>query len=336
MNFISIESHNEELSKQNEADWSNYPLKGLISIPYPGQRKFWIARIHGDHRPVGRIGACLSRLDAQRGLIGFFDLHPDLTDSESKGVADTLLNAACSFLSEMGAHTAVGPIHYNTWFPYRFLLETQDKHRFNWEPLNPPLWPKLWIDFGFEIESTFASEGYSDLKKFCHRIQPYHQQALSRGFRFDPINPDRLITDEIPKLHDLSMKCFADAPFFEPVPLDLFKQLYIPLADKSAQGQLQYSCFIVSPENKPIGFSFNFAQDRRLILKTIGILPEYRGLGLSNAAMFPGVEKSTHEGLSEWITALVRTGAQSESYARKLPPQWRHTYALFSKQLSKI
>jgi GNAT superfamily N-acetyltransferase len=148
-----------------------------------------------------------------------------------------------------------------------------------------------------------------------------------------PIDTEHLLDREIPKLHRLSMAGFADAHLFEPFPEPLFRQLYVPLADKNAQGQLRHSCFIEAPSGEVIGFSFNFVQGSRLILKTIAVLPEYRGKGLSNAAMFPGVELAVREGIHDWVTALVKTGAQSESYGRQYPSQWRHEYVLFSKTL---
>ncbi|NDD91788.1 hypothetical protein EBZ37_06860 [bacterium] len=318
------------------AGWADHPLAKLVFVPYPGVREFWIARDPSTQIILGRIGAYISPHSPEQGIIGFFDLNPTLQGGQSDAISGHLLGAACHFLEKSGCKSATGPIHYNTWFPYRFLLKPSDDFCFSWEPLNPPLWPELWRKFGFSVDSTFTSEGYEDLSKFAQRIKPHHQRALDLGFRFDPIDQENLLIKELPKLYELSMKGFSDAPFFAPISLELFRELYVPLANKNAQGQLRYSRFIVSPEGQTVGFSFNFVQDQRLILKTIAILPAARGLGLSNAAMFPGVEQALQEGVSQWVTALVRKGAQSESYGRYSTPLWRHEYALFSKTLSNF
>ncbi len=332
MNFSVVPQ--EKLSAEDAARvWKGHPLEALIAMPYPNPREFWIARHSETGAILGTLGSCISLKHGERGHLGFFSIASALADSEASEVATRLLEQGCRHLRENGATIAIGPLHLNTWLPYRFLLEPKDDLRFSWEPQNPPLWPRLWQEAGFEVEMTYASEGFSELARFADRIRPAHERALAAGYRFVPIDAERLLDHEIPKLYRLSMAGFADAHLFEPLPESLFRQLYVPLADKNARGQLRHSCFIQAPNGDTIGFSFNFVQGTRLILKTIAVLPEYRGKGLSNAAMFPGVDLAVHEGIQDWVTALVKTGAQSESYGRQYPSQWRHDYVLFSKKL---
>lgn len=313
--------------------WSGDPLEALVFLPYPLAREFWLVRDTAG-RVAGRLASGISLHHPERGYLGFFRLTDSLTSGESERVAAMLLEQGCRHLSENGARAAIGPIALNTWLPYRFLLEPKDDLRFSWEPSNPPSWPEIWKRSGFEVEMTYASEGFSQLARFAERIRPAHERALAAGFRFVPIDTERLLDREIAKLHRLSMAGFADAHLFEPLPEPLFRQLYVPLADKNARGQLRHSCFIEAPNGESVGFSFNFVQGSRLILKTVAVLSEYRGRGLSSAAMFPGVELAVREGVQDWVTALVRSGAQSESYGRHHPVQWRHEYVLFSKNLA--
>jgi GNAT superfamily N-acetyltransferase len=331
---VQLEPQSRLSESEARAIWKADPLEALVFMPYPLAREFWIAR-DAEDRVIGRMGSSISLHHPERGYLGFFWLSDSLATNEAEQVGAMLLEQGCRHLSENGAQVAIGPIAMNTWLPYRFLLEPKDELRFSWEPQNPPLWPEIWKSSGFETEMTYASEGFSELARFADRIRPAHERAVAGGFRFVPIDNERLLDLEIPKLYRLSMAGFADAHLFEPLHEPLFRQLYVPLADKNARGQLRHSCFIEAPNGDTIGFSFNFVQGARLILKTIAVLPEYRGKGLSNAAMFPGVELAVREGLQDWATALVKTGAQSESYGRQYPSQWRHDYVLFSKKLSR-
>jgi GNAT superfamily N-acetyltransferase len=330
---FQLEPQSRLSDTEAKAIWTGDPLAALAFMPYPLAREFWIAR-DANGRVVGRVGSSISLHHPERGYLGFFWLADSLTLEECSQVGAMLLEQACRHLAENGAQLAVGPIALNTWFPYRFLIEPKDDFRFSWEPSNPSSWPEIWKSSGFEIEMTYASEGFSELARFADRIRPAHENAVAAGFRFVPIDTEHLLDHEIPKLYRLSMAGFADAHLFEPLPESLFRQLYVPLADKNARGQLRHSCFIEAPNGETIGFSFNFVQGNRLILKTIAVLPEFRGKGLSNGAMLPGVDLAVREGIQDWVTALVRTGAQSESYGRQYPSQWRHDYVLFSKKLA--
>ena len=312
------------------------PLRAILAKPLPVPREQWVV-VDDSGAFRGRIGAALSIGHPGLGTIGHFELsRPD-----DEPTCRLLLDAAAHFLRDHGARRAVGPLHLNTWLPYRFATRTDGPEHFAWEPSNPPEYPELWKRLGFRCEQRYASQGHADPARFLDAMKPSWDRALSSGYRFRKWDSSRLLDQEVPILHDLSMKGFRDNFLFEPLPIPLFRELYVPLTEKRAgvdlDATLAISAFLLSPDGQEVGFSFNFIDPTggvpRIVLKTATILPEHRGRGLSNALMFEtlrGLDLSRHP---EFVAALVRDGAQSESYGRHCSTLWRHEYELLSIEL---
>lgn len=313
-------------------DWSNHPLSRLISLPYERPREFWVLK-NDANSILGRVGAGLSPARPTLGWIGFFDLK-DPEDFES---ASNLLENACSFLKRAGATRAVGPLHLNTWLPYRFALPTEDRQQFIWEPSNPASYPEHWKRAGFKREMLYSSEGHAEFGSLMERLKPEWIRARDQGYSFRPIDPERLLDHELKILHRLSMIGFSQNHLFEPMPEALFRELYVPLAGKNARQNLSLSGFVLSPEGEEVGFSFSFIDssqgDPKVVLKTATLLPAHRGKGLSNALFYEtlhGLDPGIHR---EFVSALVKEGAQSHSYGKKHPRLWRHEYELLYREL---
>jgi len=183
----------------------------------------------------------------------------------------------------------------------------------------------------------YSSEGHPGFGDFVARLRPHWSRAKDLGYRFRRLDPAALMEREVPILHSLSMRGFAANFLFEPLPLQLFKQLYVPTAAKTTSRSEELSGFVISPAGEEVGFSFSFIDSTggvpRVVLKSAAILPEHRGKGLSNALFYEllkDLDPSVH---TEFVSALVRAGAQSESYGRAHGTLWRHEYELLSKPL---
>lgn len=312
--------------------WLDHPFERLIQMPYPKPREFWILRTPQGGL-IGRVGAGISIARPGMGWIGFFDLK---NPQDCQG-ASLLLEAACTFLKNSGATRAVGPLHMNTWLPYRFSLPTEDSIRFIWEPSNPRDYPEHWKRSGFEREMLYFSEGHGEFGSFISRLKPDWERAQAQGYSFRPISPDKLLDQELKILHRLSMAGFSGNHLFEPLPESLFRELYVPLAGKNAQQNLSLSGFILSPKLEEVGFTFSFIDSSqgapRVVLKTATLLPDHRGKGLSNALFYETLRSLDPQVCREFISALVREGAQSHSYGKKHPRLWRHEYELLGRNL---
>ncbi len=302
----------------------------FMSMPMPFAREFWLVRGEGE-RILGRIGASVSPVHKTYGYLGFFEVALDHRGAGA--VAGELLRAAAAWLKARGATDAFGPLTFNTWFPYRFRVfdGTHDASPlFSWEPVNPPGYAKAWTDFGFSVAETYHSQGLSGLREFADMTLGAYEAALAKGYAFRPFNAERVLEDEVPLLHKFSMEGFKKNFLFEPIPLEAFRRLYVPLAKKA---NLTLANFVVDPAGAEQGYFFCFPDRDYMIMKTVTVSAAARGLGLSNAMAHLHAVNALKQGCDKFVTALVRSGAQSESYGRKTELLWKHEYVLYKRPL---
>ena len=161
----------------------------------------------------------------------------------------------------------------------------------------------------------------------------HYEKAVSLGYTFRSFDNAHLLDREVPILYDISMESFRDNFLFEPIPFEMFRALYVPAANKV---DMSLSHFVCDPNGKEVGFFFGFPStqgEKSLVIKTIALLPETRGLGLSNALFHSVTREADSRGICRSIGALMKSGIQSESYTRKQKILWRNSYALFGKDL---
>lgn len=315
--------------------------RGFLKMPLPFPAEFWL--VQDGERTVGRIGANVSSLrwDGQAtACAGFFECDPSRGD-----VAKALLDAAASWAASHGARRLLGPMNFNTWFPYRFKVKAagtgganaNDDRQYAWEPVNPPEYPAFFESMGFRAIEHYHSVGTRSTRDIFEGTRAAFERAAGLGYTMRKFDSAHLLDREVPILHRISMAGFADNFLFEPIPEEFFRELYVPIANKV---DVSLARFVLDPAGKEVGFCFAFA-DRadsgadqgQLVIKSIAVLPEARGRGLSNAFVHDCCREALTRGLDVFVSALMRSGAQSESYSRKGQEVWRHEYALFGKEI---
>lgn len=294
--------------------------RSFIEIDYPAAREFFV--LYCDKKPLGRLMANISQTDSQLGFIGLFEI-----DLNHKDQAQLLLNAATNFLKESGATKLIGPVAYNTWFPYRFKIKTGDISRhYPWEPHNPLDYPELFKDFGMTILQKYFTVATNNLNALVERTKSDYCKAVKLGYTFRSISQN-----DIPLIYKLSMEGFASNFMFEPITLDLFTKLYIPATQKA---DLSLSQILIAPDGREVGFFLTLLDGNQIVLKSATVTSEFRGLGLSNAMLYLSVHQALQQGCQSYISALMIENAQSASYSKHGDFLWEHQYALFQKDLT--
>ena len=116
------------------------------------------------------------------GAVGFFEV--DLSDAAYAETAKMLLASASQWLHMRGVTQFIGPLDLNTWFPYRFRTDFEDKRFFTWEPVNPPEYPRLFVENGFRMAQEYHSVGTSGLAAYAEKTEQDLRKALEGGFNF--------------------------------------------------------------------------------------------------------------------------------------------------------
>ena len=314
--------------------------KALLDFPLPLPREFWVAEAGG--RPVGRAGASLSLSSARSGYLGFFEA--DVEHPERDAVAWALLDAASAWLRTRGARKVYGPVDLATWFSYRFRVpveastDDEDEAPFAWEPVNPPEYVRWFAAHGFTEAERYHSLGFrihdpAMVDRLVKATGIAYNEAREKGFTFRPFEPGRSETD-LSVLYSLSMEAFREHLLFEPIPSEVFRTLYAPVAARPDK-HLVYCA--LDPHGRGAGFVFAFIDRGYTVLKTIAVRPRFRGQNFSTALLHLVFGDMAARGSRQFISALVKMGGTSDSVAARhervfgVRRGWSHAYALFEQ-----
>lgn len=312
---------------------SRDPLARFVLAPVPFPRAFVFAYREGESQPRARI--CGSQSIGKDLAVGFFSGDPEAFPAMNRHLEAWAIKA--------GASQMIGPMIYNTWFPYRARMFDDEQSRigvdglqgFSWEPNQNRGDERLWQESGYQMIESYASRGYSDLSGFHERLMPALDAALEDGFTVHAF-PTLMETEEsrgrlLDDLFQLTMESFKEAFLFQAIPREYFHQLY--LAGFSELKDLSSSYLMRDRDGRAAAFSFAFPDRGYMVIKTLAVGSDYRGKRLSNAVMAASAETGVRQGLDKMIHALMRRGNLSEHFGGRSELLFEHCYGLFAKQL---
>lgn len=286
---------------------------------HPLKHDFFL--IKKDNQILLRSMMCLTphKDTAYFGLLDF-DYQNESISEILKLFKETLIN----WSKEEGVKKVLGPINFSTWLPYRLLSKVEGGPRFSFEPDRPLEYCDLLKAHGFTTNQLFSSKGYAETENFINLTKSDFDKSKELGFSLE-FMPKELNIEDLRDLHRLSVKIFDDNYLATPIDFDTFKTLYAANAKKD---DYTYSLFIKTKEGERIGYFINFIEHGHCVVKTIGIDKQYRGCGLSNGSMHLSLKKAQGDGVDKMVAAMVKEGAQSESYGRKMKHLWTHLYEI--------
>lgn len=282
--------------------------------------------IKNDGVIVLRSMLCLTTLPdlAYFGLIDFDFSHPQIETilSEFKKT----LNSWCL---HAGASKIYGPINFSTWLPYRLMSSNDGGPLFSFEPDRPIEYCQLLKSAGFMTNQVFSSKGLGEITTTINSYQDDYEKSVNAGFKYE-FFPRNLGISDVRDLHRLSLSIFSGNYLATPIDFEIFSSLYAAQANKD---DYSFSVFILSKSGERIGFFINFLEHDYSVAKTIGVDKIFRGQGLSNGAMYLSLKKAHEAGIKQMVTAMVKEGAQSESYGKLTRPLWTHLYEILELKI---
>ena len=284
-------------------------------------------------RIAGRITAILNqRLIDETGQpfgqLGFFECADDLP------TARALVEVALAWLRvhSPSTQTVLAPMNFDTWHAYRLRVSGFDQPAFAMEPYNPPYYPALLEALGFTPHTFFVTKTVVEPASLLEAWQPHHTAALARGFAFRPLNP-AVLAEELSLIYRLSLAVFGDNLFFAHIPEAEFASLY---AGAGATLEPEMFLFVLDSAGEPAGFSFSFPDQRRrdtANLKTFGVLPRWRNIGLGVALAHEVYQRLVRKGFARINHCLMREGNRADQFDRGAAAVTRR-YALYSQPLT--
>lgn len=249
-----------------------------------------------DSRGSAHVIAMIDRRLPELGLLGFFGC----TSAEG-GVE--VLERATTWLKGQGITAAYGPINGTITRDYRFNLD--DDYVIPGEPVNPIWYVDVFKQAGFEIYNRYVSGRAKHYKPFIKLFVRKPGKEFSY-LAVRPFNADHQL-DDLKIYHELMNAIFPSNSIYCPV-LSWEERVYNVVSDDLIFNP-DYSYFL-EDNGKPIGFIVAYPHNAELIIKTIGILPEYRGKHVSGLLIHKVHDKAAEDGLKAAVYSTVRVGNQ--------------------------
>ena len=299
--------------------------RGLINTT--GGYDLYVAEV--DNRVNGRMSICVDHAvngnDNQPVIkVGLFEVVEDYD------VFRSMMDFAKSFTGKSG--NILFPMHVSTWYPYRFSSGGNDRFTFFFENPDKPYYNEYAKRYGIGQVYTYKSILSHDIERVIHKNHKYYKKAEQDGFSFLPFDTSRPEA-MLRILYDISIRAFRDNLFYTPIEWEDFYNLHIGTIKMIDEDLFTFAldkngdpvgfCFsspdytgiferfrLDTPRGK-LGFVLNKNKARGTIIKTVAVLPEYRGRGLQGALTYLHAieaKKRTHEYI---IGALIYTGNSS-------------------------
>ena len=254
-----------------------------------------------------------------------------------------------------GFRVVQGPLHFSTYFRYRLRLGAVPSWRqFNREPVNPPYYPSLLEQLGFQPALRFESRRLraADVPQVYERRRMVQEQLLHSPFEFIALTPGtwQALEDEI---FALVQQVFSQNPAYRAVGKEQFRLLYneayaeglcphTSVLFRHRESEQLAALSLCQPNYHALGRAVSahpvFTRDyprltsRTLLAKTVGVHPDFRGQGLQ-ALLAAYAMQEFRAYYDDVIFCLMRAENLSLRFTKDVPVEVAH-YALFEREVA--
>ena len=313
-----------------------------------GMRRFGC---QSDGRLVGRIAAIvndgLTIGNGQVvGQVGYFEA---VDDDE---VASNLFGAAFDWLRARGVRHVWGPMNGAAHRSHRLMTAGFDRTPFLFEPRNPAYYPALFERIGFTPCYTWCSiDVTSEQVRHALATLPYFRVRDEVKARYEIASPERLDPGEVlQRLYPMLDRIWAGHLGYVPLDFAEFGGVLGPALSLMSARDFLWAVERGSHRDVGCGFCYPDHADevralngdprgwgrwratggkpKRLVMHTVSLSPEARGLGLAGWVVRRMFEHCADD-YGEGIAALI---VQDFRPLRQVAPATRE-YALFERSL---
>src|SRR3989338_1230297 len=299
--FLSDSKKAFEFCMDND-NVSFYPIEGRKD----GHMKAHIALIIDKRLPRGEA------------FFGFMESPDDVS------AFSLLWNNLIKEAKEKGISVIKGPVNGSIWHQYRCIKETDGSPSFKAEVLSEPYYYDFLMSQKPSIEVGYFSasrEPYDIVLKMIN--QGSYEKLESHGFSMRVAK--QVTPSELKTISDISKAVFKENWGYTELNDKEFTELY---STEKLNEHLD-ALYLLYRGEIIIGFcSTSKENELTLLLKTICVLPAYRGLGLGNALAYKIHLDAKKEGIKKIIYALIREGNSVNNFPKEEAVIFRR-YAAF-------
>ena len=254
------------------------------------------------NKPVANISAIVdSRLPAHIGVVGCFESY------DNAEFANRIIDEARKYLINQGKKHIYGPINFTTWQHFR--VSFPESHPpFFIEPFSRGYYRDLFRGYGFSVAHQNVST-IDEVERTAFTSYEGEMKRLEReNMIFESMNPES-VQCMMRDIYVLTKEIFRDTWAFVPIE---FEEFAYNIRDSVELLDGDFVYVVRNREKLPVAFCFCvpdlYSQDkRRVIVKTMGVLPEYQDMGIGKALFYLLYRTAVKKEVSEIIFSTMRS-----------------------------
>jgi N-acetylglutamate synthase-like GNAT family acetyltransferase len=262
------------------------------------------------------------RLSAREAFFGFLEFPNDATAFSS------LWTALVKEARDKDVSLLKGPVNGSIWHQYRCIKDGGTSPFFKTEPFCEMYYYDFLVSNKPTTEILYHS---ASREPFTIVLRMIDKNALDKmkSFGFSIREAKQVTIDEMHKIATISRVVFSNNWGYTELNESEFFRLYS--SDKL--GVHLASLYLLYKDGEIVGFcSTSKEDDTTLICKTIGVLPQYHGMGLGNALAYKVHHDAEVAGFKKIIYALIREGNSITNFPKEGVTIFRR-YAAFEFQV---
>ena len=297
LNAITNEAYNLDIRPIALSLWKKHLQLKNPQWKYITARPFYIKSKGGSAHVIAMVDKRLPSI----GIVGYFACT-------NASVGSQVIGQAANWLKEeFGLKDIYGPI--NGTLPSDYRLNLKDDFWFPGEPVNPTWHMDAFREAGFNVFNRYVS----GISKHYQLLMKLVIRRPNKGYRHLKVRSfdSKRLKQDFRKYHELRNDIFPLQSIYCAA-ISLEERVY----NSSGNFDPDYTYFLTD-RGSEVGFIMSYAHEGRLILKTIGLLPEYRGKGLAGLLLKTVHDQAESECLKTAIYGMVRVG--NNAYKMRKP-----------------
>jgi len=318
-------------------DWEHREDLGPLDRALLGPTSPWLEKgqvrvfsLEDGGRLLARVAALINpELQDQAeptGQLGFFSFSDEAFEQHETGLV-SLMERSMSWLSGRGMKRVRAPMNFTTWYSYRARSLDSDYPTFPGETVLDSRYARFFETF-MQPVGTYASHLIEDHEKAqaMARKLRIDRAAVAAGLTIEEVTREAVLGN-MQMFFDLASQIFPQDFSYGPISFAEYQQLYGPILQHAPDF---FGLIAREAGGRPVGLVYGYrhpdAQVKTSILKTVGILREYQGRGLSRSIAwnltYEYHMRLIRRGYENFIHALMKednaSRAMSDRFAKKI------------------
>jgi GNAT superfamily N-acetyltransferase len=285
------------------------PLRVQVEDRFPPTSTLWLCQ-----KEDTTLARCVTftRNDLPDSLfLGWYESVEDFDASRA------LLEAVFRSARAQGCVRIIGPVNGSTWHQYRFA-----------EPLGETFFLDVYHKPWYSAQ--FRDAGFGELATYYSSTAPIEEGLRNVSVHVRDLDVSQF-DKELRTIYDISCASFSDNFLYSPISFSEYAALYGRMREIIQSRLVKLA---LDDTGSPMGFLFALPnkldpRGRSIILKTVAVLPAFRGKGVMMTLSSAVQEEALRLGFSDVIYALYEERNVSSRLALK--GNRMRTYHLFER-----